>query len=962
MEVSSTFSAALYSPLKFNICECARVSSFTMDGFKKPKRQLRGRTDDSAHESKEEHSSQKTSASDSTPPSTILSSTTTVTTTTTTLVTNKNKADALPKTLLSFADDEGDVEEFKINKSRESRKLIKEMKKQQQMLIVEEKPTTSVVSKKHIAVEENDEIEIKFKPLSVPKKAVESTATSGTAVNSFSSTHIELQRLRQEMKILNGQDAEEYDDETNDTGVMDETQRSVRLMLRSGNIPDPAMIHAARKRRQMAREMGNGVVGNDYITIGGGGDTSPQGGDSVTITSVKSGKSRLIREDENDGSDSEDEVVIMDRNKTRAANERQKNRDAFLELEQGSDTEDDEEFSQWEREQIRKGVHITQILPIKTNASTSSSLRKTGSNVSKTIVGYDPEPMEVEIRCELPPTELPTATFQSIRDKLNNILNSVVQENHTRKVDYEQICSAFEISQKSIQNQHVDLPQLELCYQFYQDLKLYTKDFIDCYNEKMPVIDSLEKRWFQLYKQRQDRLVSRRQEDVKDQCIEYPSSKAAAAISLLNTATDFRTPLDPKRQRRAVEREARRVRRRQAREDKNSNEMQTHFDGMSTDDEENPSDLSNFSSQKAEILSELEHILDDVTNDYCKYSIIKIKFEKWKQLYKPSYEEAWIENCLPKLFSPLIRIDMLDWNPTEASYNICISKLGLEGAKIRNKQYSGPMCKSIEDYSWYSELVLYGIGNEQDISDDQSVQLVPLIVEKIIIPKLTAIIENLYDPMSTKQTNALVKTIETLFQMYPTMNDESKAVQTLLKAIIDRLRQSLDDDIYIPIYPKQIISATTSSNRSVSGASQFFYRQYWTCVNLLGNILCWSNLLSIKTLCDLSIDGLLNRYILLALQSMDIETTDMTIKCAYIAKCFPKVWFNNIQTNSTLPALETFCRYLKQLTQEYAQQMEGATDQEKKQYRENIRQIRVIYLHLHALDHVLELSNQYDIK
>jgi hypothetical protein len=30
--------------------------------------------------------------------------------------------------------------------------------------------------------------------------------------------------------------------------------------------------------------------------------------------------------------------------------------------------------------------------------------------------------------------------------------------------------------------------------------------------------------------------------------------------------------------------------------------------------------------------------------------------------------------------------------------------------------------------------------------------------------------------------------------------------------------------------------------------------------------------------------------------------------------------------------------------------------------RENIRQIRIIFVHLHALDHALQLTNQYEIK
>ncbi len=68
-------------------------------------------------------------------------------------------------------------------------------------------------------------------------------------------------------------------------------------------------------------------------------------------------------------------------------------------------------------------------------------------------------------------------------------------------------------------------------------------------------------------------IVTRRQEDVKDQCMEYSTgnllrnknqiylwfiAKATAFINGTLTTNDFRTPLDQKRQRRATEREARR--------------------------------------------------------------------------------------------------------------------------------------------------------------------------------------------------------------------------------------------------------------------------------------------------------------------------------------------------------------------------------------------------------------------
>ena len=89
------------------------------------------------------------------------------------------------------------------------------------------------------------------------------------------------------MKGLNGKeevtsDLEIIDDNEEDDDIeeMDETQRSVKLMLRSGVIPDSTMIHAARKRRQMAREMG---VPGDFLPLDNTGENG------------KNRKSRLIR-------------------------------------------------------------------------------------------------------------------------------------------------------------------------------------------------------------------------------------------------------------------------------------------------------------------------------------------------------------------------------------------------------------------------------------------------------------------------------------------------------------------------------------------------------------------------------------------------------------------------------------------------------------------------------------------
>lgn len=167
----------------------------------------------------------------------------------------------------------------------------------------------------------------------------------------------------------------------------------------------------------------------------------------------------------------------------------------------------------------------------------------------------------------------------------------------------------------------------------------------------------------------------------------------------------------------------------------------------------------------------------------------------------------------------------------------------------------------------------------------------------------------------------------------------------MLQALVDRLQRSLDDDIYIPIYPKEIIamgSSKSSSNNSAIGATEFFFRQYWTSVKLLGNLTLWSSILSLKTILDLSIDGLLNRYIILALEQMDLTSNDMITRCLRLAKCFPiKQWFDNNpnlvneqQSNdTTLPALERFCTFLNLLAQVQSSQIFTANDKDKKIFK-----------------------------
>lgn len=129
-----------------------------MEMFRKPKqRNLRGRTD---LDTSEDDLSATTHSSTQDRPTTI------------TIPVTKKIEPIKPKALLSFGDDEGDTEEFKVNKTRESRKMTKEVKKQLKQATNEQK-TTPTIEEQPMSInkEENNnnsnsntgEIEIKCK-------------------------------------------------------------------------------------------------------------------------------------------------------------------------------------------------------------------------------------------------------------------------------------------------------------------------------------------------------------------------------------------------------------------------------------------------------------------------------------------------------------------------------------------------------------------------------------------------------------------------------------------------------------------------------------------------------------------------------------------------------------------------------------------------------------------------------
>ena len=113
----------------------------------------------------------------------------------------------------------------------------------------------------------------------------------------------------------------------------------------------------------------------------------------------------------------------------------------------------------------------------------------------------------------------------------------------------------------------------------------------------------------------------------------------------------------------------------------------------------------------------------------------------------------------------------------------------------------------IDQMEWHRSLSTYSWSpkeTESSLSADPDRRLVSIVVEKVVLPKVTGLVKVAYDPLSTSQTSRLTGLLKSFVSEYPTLRGDSRQVRELLTAARDRIKECIDNDPYIPIgYGKQ---------------------------------------------------------------------------------------------------------------------------------------------------------------
>lgn len=187
---------------------------------------------------------------------------------------------------------------------------------------------------------------------------------------------------------------------------------------------------------------------------------------------------------------------------------------------------------------------------------------------------------------------MPEEVFKKMQERLTQ----VKELNTTHLNDIDHITRDLQLMKMNAMQSEQNAPIAASKYRFYQELRGYVHDLIECLDDKVPKIVELERKAIAVMSKQSNVLIERRRQDMLDQTKEATQKPISGDRIMSNAARKE----EDERIRRAAEREGRRTRRRRNRERDDVNNK--HLDGMSSDDEIADQDAAQYKNQLSEIL------------------------------------------------------------------------------------------------------------------------------------------------------------------------------------------------------------------------------------------------------------------------------------------------------------------------------------------------------------------------
>jgi hypothetical protein len=357
-------------------------------------------------------------------------------------------------------------------------------------------------------------------------------------------------------------------------------------------IPDALTIKHIKEQRKRKREQDDSTEA-DFIPL-----------DENAGKIVLASESRLVREEDDSDSDQEQQTEFDDLKGNRisfgkpvgdmkqSVRERIKQDDMMDDM--VDDSHEDDEDQQWELLQLKSaGVVPPPPLP-------------------KSIVVDDDDDILAK-RVKKQDLMIDDEEIQSLALSFEQLDKNLKNSYHALESSYKEDCQQLEQTQTQMQEraQHQsffkqELDDLSEKYTFYQEMKAYIEDLVDCLDTKVPEIEALQDKLLQEREQYYDQMY---QNWVQDQLHQSNRSSSLQEWWLVDYS--------------------------------NKQQQQQHDQDVQS------------------IIEEASTIFDDVNEEFCSLAKIRSRFESWKYSQPESYKETYCGLCAQKVFAPFVRLEIM---------------------------------------------------------------------------------------------------------------------------------------------------------------------------------------------------------------------------------------------------------------------------------------------------------------
>lgn len=164
-----------------------------------------------------------------------------------------------------------------------------------------------------------------------------------------------------------------------------------------------------------------------------------------------------------------------------------------------------------------------------------------------------------------------------------------------------------------------------------------------------------------------------------------------------------------------------------------------------------------YTTARDQITTSCDNVFADASEEFSSIRSIKQRFEEWKFKHPQTYQQAYCPLSIPQLFAPFVRLEIYKWNPLKTAI-------------------------PIDKMNWFQELFAYGIQQGvQPAADDPDLDLVPSLVEKVVVPRCVKLLTHLWNPRSVEANH---RAIELMNQLLIYIDPKSDLIKELLSAVL----------------------------------------------------------------------------------------------------------------------------------------------------------------------------------